>query len=167
MDELTQKEIKDKLRNLDNLSTEEIKELLRLQLKLHKSAGLPKKEVDAMLRKTPKERYIYSVKRIAQEEEAWTLKNKDGIIATGDDDGNTFLPVWPNKEYALKCMAGEWKNCELKKLPLDNLIKEILPNLSKEGTKVSVFIVPDDPVSVTATADDFLNNLLYECSQYE
>jgi len=164
--ELTQKEIKDRLRNSADLSAEEIKELLEMQRKLNESSGLSKKEIEAILRKPPQERYIYSVKRIAEQEEAWTLKNEEAVVA-GDDHGNIFFPIWPYKEFALKCKIEEWEGCELKKLSLHNLTEEILPNLSKEGTKIAVFNIPDDPVSITVSANDFLNNLLYECSKYE
>ena len=167
MGDLTHKEIKSKLLNPANLSSQEITELLELQQKLKKSAGLTKKEVETMLLKPPKERYVYSIKRIAEQEEAWTLKIKEEIVVTGDDSGNYFYPVWPYKEFALKCKIDEWKNCELKKLTLDNLLQRILPSLSKDGTKIAVFNIPNDPASITVSADDFLNNILHECSKYE
>ena len=165
MSELSKKEIKARLRNAAKLPPAEIKELLSLLRK--QPIELPQQEIEAMLNKSGQERYIYSVKRIAERKIAWTLKNKKELVLTGDENGNIYFPIWPFKEYALKCKIDAWKNCELKTLPLDNLLKEILPDLSKSGTKISVFIVPNDPLVTTVSADDFLNNLLYECSQYE
>jgi hypothetical protein len=128
---------------------------------------LSQKEMKTMLSKPAQERYIYSVKRIAEREIAWTLKNENGMVSTEDDEGNVFLPIWPFKEYALKCRVEEWGDCELMKLSLDYLLEEMLPNLSKTSTKISVFIVPNDPMSTTVSAKDLLNNLLHECSKYE
>lgn len=124
-------------------------------------------EFKAMIKKSARDRYIYSVKRIADWEEAWSLKLNDGFVTTSDKEGNLSMPIWPFKEYAMKCIEDEWENCKTQKIHLDTLLEEILPNLSAEGTHVVVFKVPEDPDVVRVSADDFKNNLLYECSQYE
>ncbi|SYX81670.1 DUF2750 domain-containing protein [Paenibacillus alvei] len=124
-------------------------------------------EFKAMIKRTARDRYIYSVKRIADWEEAWSLKLNDGFVTTSDKEGNLSMPIWPFKEYAMKCIEDEWENCQAQKIRLDKLLDEILPNLSEEGTHVVVFKVPEDPDVVRVSADDFKNNLLYECSQYE
>ncbi|WP_028532302.1 DUF2750 domain-containing protein [Paenibacillus sp. UNC217MF] len=121
----------------------------------------------AMIKRSARDRYIYSVKRIADWEEAWSLKLNDGYVTTSDKEGNLSMPIWPFKEYAMKCIEDEWENCQTQKIRLDKLLDEILPNLSEEGTHVVVFKVPEDPDVVRVSADDFKNNLLYECSQYE
>jgi len=124
-------------------------------------------EFKAMIKRSARDRYIYSVKRIADWEEAWSLKLNDGFVTTSDKEGNLSMPIWPFKEYAMKCIEDEWENCQIQKIHLDKLLDEILPNLSEEGTHVVVFKVPEDPDVVRVSADDFKNNLLYECSQYE
>ena len=166
MDDLSPKEIKDTLLNSADLSPKEIEELLLLQRKHKQSTGLSKKEIIAMLGKSGKDRYIYSVKRIAEQEVAWTLKDDEGIIATVDDDGNSYFHIWPYKEYALKCATDEWKGFTLFKLTLKDLLEVILPNLTSDGTRVAVFKSPCDPQTISASANDLLNNLLYECSQF-
>lgn len=124
-------------------------------------------EFKAMIKKSARDRYIYSVKRIADWGEAWSLKLNDGFVTTSDKEGNLSMPIWPFKEYAMKCIEDEWENCNTQKIHLDTLLDEILPNLSEEGTHVVVFKVPEYPDVVRVSADDFKNNLLYECSQYE
>jgi len=124
-------------------------------------------EFNAMIKRSARDRYIYSVKRIADWEEAWSLKLNDGFVTTSDKEGNLSMPIWPFKEYAMKCIEDEWENCQTQKIHLDTLLDELLPNLSEEGTHVVVFKVPEDPDVVRVSADDFKNNLLYECSQYE
>ncbi|MGA3598945.1 DUF2750 domain-containing protein [Lysinibacillus agricola] len=124
-------------------------------------------EFKAMIKKSARDRYIYSVKRIADWEEAWSLKLNEGFVTTSDKEGNLSMPIWPFKEYAMKCVGDEWENCKTQKIDLHTLLEEILPNLSEEGTQVVVFKVPEDPEVVRVSADDFKNNLLYECSQLE
>lgn len=164
-DKLSRKEIKAMLRNAVNLQPEEIIKLVTMLQKM--PVELPKRELEAMLKKPGKERYIYSLKRIAEQKTAWTLKNSEGIITTTDDNGDNFIYIWPYKEYAVKCMTDEWGKLELLRLSFDRLLTKILPDLSKRGTKVAVFEVPGDPFLISVSADDFLNNLLYERSKYE
>ena len=166
MEELSPREMRDRLRNSIKLklSVQEVEELAAM-LRKHKSASRPK-EINVMLRKSGQDRYIYSVKRIADEGEAWTLKNDDGIVTTEDSDGNNYFYVWPYKEYALKCKVDEWKDCELFKLSLGHLTKELLPELSKKGVRVVALEVPNNEQVTSASANDFLNNLLFECSQF-
>lgn len=169
MEDLTPKEIMSMLRNAAQLklTTERIEQLAEMLHRHKESKGGSKKEIDAMLNKPARDRYIYSVKRIAEREEAWTLKDADGNIASFSDNVDNLFYIWPYKEYALKCAYGEWKNYKLFRLPLNNLLEKTLPNLSKEGIQVAVFQSPSDSQTVAVSADDFLNNLLYECSQYE
>ncbi|MGG3841276.1 DUF2750 domain-containing protein [Paenibacillus dendritiformis] len=76
-------------------------------------------EFKAMIKKSARDRYIYSVKRIADWEEAWSLKLNDGFVTTSDNEGNLYMPIWPFKEYAMKCIGDEWENCKTQKIHLD------------------------------------------------
>jgi len=169
MIELSPREIRYKLKNAIklNLSAQEISELAEMMRKHKSSTDTYVKEVNAMMRKPGRDRYIYTVKRIADQEFAWTLKNDQGIIITEDGKGNHYFYIWPHKEYALKCMAGEWKNCELLELTLESLLCEVLPNLVQKGTRIVALEIPNDPQVTSAPANDFLNNLLHERSQFE
>jgi len=166
---LSPKEIRNRIKNSIKLglSAQELEKLAAILRKHKASADVFAKEVNAILKKPGRDRYIYSVKRIADQEEAWTLKDGEGIIRTVDDVGNGYFHIWPFKEYALKCAVGEWANFEPHRITLDHLLNVILPNLSEEGTQVAVFKSPSDPLITSVSAYDFLNNLLYERSQYE
>lgn len=124
-------------------------------------------EFKAMIKKSARDRYIYSVKRIADWEEAWSLKLNDGFVTTSDKEGNLSMPIWPFKEYAMKCIGDEWEDCKTQKIHLNTLLEEILTNLSEEGTYVVVLKFTEDSEFIRVSADDFKNNLLYECSQLE
>lgn len=124
-------------------------------------------EFKSMIKKPARDRYVYSIKCIADWEEAWSLKVNDGFVTTSDDDGNLFLPIWPFKEYANRCIGEEWEHCVAQKIYLNTLLEEILPNVSEEGTQVVVFKVPEDPEVISVSANDFKNHLLYECAKFE
>jgi len=166
---LSLKEIQYRIKNSIKLglSNEEVKKLVAMMLKHKPPANVFVKEVNAMLKKSGHDRYIYSIKRIADQEVAWTLKDSEGIIRTVGEDDIGYFHVWPYKEYALKCAVGEWSGFNLHRIPLNDLLNVILPNLLNEGTQVAVFKVPSDPSITCVSADDFLNNILHERSQWE
>lgn len=80
MNPLSRKEIKEMLRNAEKLPPEEVKKLVTLLQKM--PIELSQKEIEAMSGKPGKERYIYSLKRIAEQKVAWTLKDAEGIMTT-------------------------------------------------------------------------------------
>lgn len=175
MNQLSRKEIKEMLRNAEKLPPEEVKELVTLLQKM--PVELSQKEIETMSGNPGKERYIYSLKRIAEQKVAWTLKDSEEIMTTVDDNGDQFIHIWPYKEFAVSYKkyaeksktdeTDEWGKLDLFKLPLSRLMKEILPSLSEKGVMIAVFMVPNDPFVIAVPADDFLNNLLYERSKYE
>ncbi|MCL2225552.1 MAG: DUF2750 domain-containing protein [Defluviitaleaceae bacterium] len=165
---LSPKEIRDRIKNSIKLglSTQEIEELAAMLRKHKSSANVFSKEINAMMKKSGRDRYIYSVKRIADQEIAWSLKNGDGTVRTVDEEGNDYFYIWPFKEYALRCAVGEWAGFGLHRISLDDLLNVILPNLSADGTQVAVFKSLNDPSITSVSADDFLNNILHERSQF-
>lgn len=127
---------------------------------------LSPKEIDVMLNKPARDRYIYFVKRVADWGGAWALKDTDGLVTTSDNIGNIAFPVWPFEEYALRLKVDEWKECELTELTLSTLIKDVLPNLAKDGINVTAFMVPTSSEVITVSADRLLNDLLSERSKF-
>ncbi|MDT0016507.1 DUF2750 domain-containing protein [Listeria swaminathanii] len=127
---------------------------------------LSPKEIEVMVNKSAKDRYIYFVKRVADQEAAWILKDKEGFVTTSDTEASLALPIWPFKEYASKLKENEWKDLELKKISFKQLSKEILPNLSKDSVNVAVFMVPNTNEVVTVSADRLLDDLLNEQSKF-
>ena len=167
--ELSPKEIRDKLRNSIKLgiSVREVEELSDM-LQKHKSrTNSFSREIEAMSKKTGKDRYIYTIKRIAGLEKAWTLKNEDGLVSTEDEEKKCYYYIWPYKEYAQRCMIDDWKDFVPLELSLEELLEDILPCLVKKDAQIVALEVPNDLQITSASANDFLKNLLYECSQYK
>lgn len=124
------------------------------------------KEIEVMSNKDSKERYIYSIKRIVDNEEAWVL-DYDGFALTGTNDGsNEVLILWPAREYAVNCATNGWKNYKPKALSLDYIMNELLPELSAKGTQVGIFSVPSLTNTPVVDAKSLLLDLEEECSQY-
>jgi len=111
MSDLTIKEISEMLCDPElELTDEEVEELFEKKRQLVLSAELPIKEIEAMSKKPGRDRYIYTLKRVADLERAWTLKDEEGLVGTEDDEGIFYFYIWPYKEYAQRCMIDEWED---------------------------------------------------------
>ncbi|MCO6538477.1 MULTISPECIES: DUF2750 domain-containing protein [unclassified Gilliamella] len=124
------------------------------------------KEIEAMSNKGSKERYIYSIKRIVDNEKAWVL-DYDGFALSGiNGDNSEVLILWPAREYAANCAIDGWKNYKPKALSLDYIMDELLPKLSSKGTQVGIFSVPGLSNTPVVDAESLLLDLEHECSNY-
>jgi len=128
---------------------------------------LAKKEIEAMLKKNSKERYIYSIKRIVDFEALWVLEENDKFAMSGNDKGSSFLAIWPAMEYAKMCATGEWDKYKEKSIGLDYFMHNLLPQLKKDQVSIGVFMVSSETNTPIATAESILCDLNSECAKYE
>ncbi|ODC04977.1 hypothetical protein BFW38_16985 [Terasakiispira papahanaumokuakeensis] len=126
---------------------------------------MPSKEYEALKRKEIKDRYVYTVKKIADNESAWGLYN-DGWVLTGNSQSE-FFPIWPTKESAEVCAKDEWKDAQVKEIGIDYLIDELLLMLKEDSISIAIFIIPDIAESAVKTAEEFHFDLLNELEKYE
>lgn len=96
-------------------------------------------EVSAMLQATDDKRYTYFIKRVADVEKIWGLKDDRGWVVMGDDEGQEVLPVWPHERYASACATGDWTNSQPEVISLNKWMSAWLPGLEREGRLIGVF----------------------------
>ncbi len=99
-------------------------------------------ELAAVLRLLAPERYAYFVKRSADSEEVWGLRDDRGWVTAQDDEGRTFMPIWPHPEYARACASDAWESAAPESIELDEWAEGWLSDLDTRGLFVSVFPVP-------------------------
>lgn len=95
------------------------------------------KEVENVLKLSNAKKYEYFIKKIADYEEVWSIKDEDGWATLGEAD-ESFFPVWAKKEYSDLCISGEWEEYRSAKIDLYEFIEEWIPGLKKDGIKVTV-----------------------------
>ncbi len=123
------------------------------------------KEVESVVKLPGKRRYDYFIKKVADQNQIWGLWN--GGWAMGlTDTGTRTVPVWPAKEYAELCQIGDWRDFQPKAIPLQEFMHEMLPNLVREGIRVSIFDTPSES-SVLVSDNELLESLESELSKIE
>ncbi|MBA0169513.1 DUF2750 domain-containing protein [Pectobacterium sp. CFBP8739] len=123
------------------------------------------KEIEAMSKKGNKDRYIYFIKRVADNESAWVLDD-DGFALSSDGSGNNFIMLWSAKEYAELCAVDTWSSYKAKEIKLDYIFEELLPDLSGGNTNIGVFMVPSTTDTPIVSPDKLLADLQNECEKY-
>jgi hypothetical protein len=67
--------------------------------------------------------------------------------------GAKSFPVWPFREYAEACAAGEWSGCRAEAIEIHKWLEKWEPGMTRDGLKVAVFPTPEgtgaviDPVT--------------------
>lgn len=122
------------------------------------------KEMEGVFKASPKKRYGYFIKHVAGYEKVWGLRNKDGWVLTGDDDGNTYMPFWPAKEYAELFINDEWSDCHAESIDVYEFIDEFLDNLEENKIYPSIFKMPHGD-TIMVSHYDLKNNIIYALDQ--
>lgn len=97
------------------------------------------KEVDAILKLKPFDRYQYFIKRVADSEQMYTLVDKDDNWALADVEGKDVFSVWSVPEFALPCASGKWENFSVKEITIEQFEDDIIDEIDKNGYLINVF----------------------------
>lgn len=122
------------------------------------------KQMEAVLALPGPRRFEHFVKVVADWQQAWGLYH-DGWALAAAEEGVPVLPLWPAKEYAQMCAAGEWAGHEPTAIPLDALMDELLATLKRDGVLVGVFFTPSGK-GVTVPPDELFAALGAELQNY-
>ena len=104
---------------------------------------LTAKESEAVSALPPDERLRHLVKRVADWEEVWSLREPNGWALSRGASGEVAAPFWPHPDYAQRCAAGEWAGCEPQTIALDAFFERWLPGLARDGRVAAVFPTPE------------------------
>jgi hypothetical protein len=103
---------------------------------------LSKEEFAAVLALPAPRRYDYFVKKVADRDSMWCLRDQDGWVTTVDDDGGPYLPLWPHPDFAAACATDEWERTAAAAIDVDEWIESGAAGLEEEGLAVAVFPTP-------------------------
>jgi hypothetical protein len=124
------------------------------------------KEVKSVLALDSAKRYGYCVKKAADEERLWSLRQEDGWALASDDAGRELVPVWPHEKFALLCANGTWAGYQAKAIDLDAWLERWIPGIEKDARLIAVFPTPQHK-GMAVGPRRFEADLCEELSQYE
>jgi hypothetical protein len=130
---------------------------------------LRQQEYEVLVQVSDTKRYVYSLKRIADWEEVWSLSNAEGWVLMGDAADNEVMPIWPHPRFAQLCITEDWADREPRMITLEDWRAKWLPGLSKDNRMLAVFPVPgpSGPRGTVVTPDRFGNDLQEQLDMIE
>lgn len=116
-------------------------------------------EVKAFSQQSNSQRYNYFVEKVFEWQEAWGLGDSEGWVVAEIGDTVVF-PLWPAEPFAKNCQVDNWQHTEVKRIPFEELVQEVLPSLVVDNIQVAVFMVPDDDQCGVLPAKELLSDFL-------
>ncbi|WP_374357196.1 DUF2750 domain-containing protein [Chitinimonas sp.] len=111
-------------------------------------------------------RFEHFVKRVADRQTVWGLRNPEGWVSASDDAGNEGFPVWPHPNYATACASSEWTAHSPVAIEIELFVSEWLPKMEEQNLNVIVFPTTELR-GVRISASELRKILVQELSQYE
>lgn len=122
-------------------------------------------QYNAVIALPPGKRYSYSIKVIADQAQAWVLR--DQVWATCRDDAeHIWLPLWPAERYARACATGHWNAHVPCPIEVHSLLNAVLPDLRQHGVTLGVFPTPKAS-AMFPTFEQFESDLRQELERIE
>ena len=76
-------------------------------------------KIDNVINLTASERYDYFIRKVADFEEVWGLKDAEGWALMGSEE-QVLFPIWSEKEFAELC---KWNNYQPTPILLDDFME--------------------------------------------
>lgn len=124
------------------------------------------KEIQSVSSLSAPKRYEHWLKKVADNEELWSLTDRGNWALMRDDEGKELVPVWPHRAYALNCASGEWEGYEPRTISLDTWLQRWIPGMKRDGRLVAVFPVSNGK-GVSVDPERLRADLENELAQYE
>ena len=123
------------------------------------------KEIEKVSSLQPLERYKYFMKKIADNEQIYTLIDENNNYVTSVIDDYELFPIWSSKEFANLCKINGWESFVVKQLDFDILENEIFDLIGDSNYLINVFPVYDK-TGFIVDLNEFANDLKNELENY-
>jgi hypothetical protein len=130
------------------------------------SSELTEAQRTALLSSPGHARFKHFIRRTADCERLWGLRDATGWVALADDTGAPGFPVWPHPNYAQACATEAWTGGLPAAIDVHEFIDEWLPNMPDGVVGVALF--PTSSMKgVWTKADELRRYLAEELGKYE
>jgi len=122
-------------------------------------------KLDNILNLSSEDRYGYFIRKVADFEKVYLIKDESGYSIFGDSEEKTTIAVFPEKEFADIFLTDTWSSCFIEEMDLERFM-EWLDKLEQDNIQMAGFPNKDLKV-VVVNPNEMKNHLLYELEQYE
>jgi Protein of unknown function (DUF2750) len=123
-------------------------------------------EIQAVIALDGERRYWYCIKRVADQEQLWGLRQVDGWALASDDAGRELVPVWPHERFALLCAGATWAGYDAEPIDIAAWLDRWTSGLESDNRLVVVFPTPNNQ-GIAVEPARFAADLRKELLNYE
>ena len=125
------------------------------------------KEIQSVIKLEPLKRYQYFLKKIADHEKMFALKDEEGNYALSSIDNHILLPLWPFMQYATLAKRNpEWEQYSISEITLNDFKSQLIPLIEANRYLINVFPV-GDTTGFILDLEEFNRDLDVELEKYE
>jgi hypothetical protein len=128
--------------------------------------ALSDREFEAVSRLNAEERFEHFLKRVADWEAVWGLRDAKGWVAATDGEGHSSFPLWPHPRYAVACADHEWAGNAPVAIDVHEFVEEWLPAMASDNVLLAVFPTPGLS-GVIVSAAEMADALRQALAEYE
>lgn len=123
-------------------------------------------EIENVSKLSPKSRYDYFIRKIADFEELWTIIDANSDFTLAEVENNTVISFWTHEAFIESNLTPDWSDCVPFKLDIDTLQDIVIPLIRQNNYLINVFPV-DSRIGYIVSLTDFVRDLNEELEQYE
>lgn len=140
--------------------------IMTFSLKIEMPYELNPEQYKAVIALDGEQRCSHFIRRIADWEALWGVRNEEGWLVPVTPEGFEYFPVWPHPNYAQTITDKNYPGHQATEIPLEEFMTEWLPRFEVDKVKVAVF--PNEDWSMwIMEPSDLLEALADEIAQYE
>ena len=128
--------------------------------------AMNEKQFESVQSLDTEKRLQHFISKVADWEQLWTVKSKEGWLVPVAPEGFEYFPIWPHPEYAQKIADLNFPGHKAEEISLSDFLSHWVPLLQGDDVKVAVF--PNkDWTFWCIEAEDLLAELVQEMQQYQ
>jgi len=121
-------------------------------------------EIENVSKLSPKSRYDYFIRKIADFEELWTIIDANSDFTLAEIENSTVISFWTHEAFIESNLTPDWADCIPFKMDIDTLQDIVIPLIRQNNYLINVFPV-DSRIGYIVALNDFVNDLNEELEQ--
>ncbi len=123
-------------------------------------------EANQLLALSSPERYKHFLEKVADWEQLWGARDKQGWLVQATSDGQHYVSLWPHPEFAKDATKRFFPGNYEEEIDFEFLLEQWLPMLKEQNIKVAIF--PNrEWHSVLLDAEKFEQDLRKEMKKFQ
>ncbi|MBO6598026.1 MAG: DUF2750 domain-containing protein, partial [Pseudomonadales bacterium] len=100
---------------------------------------ITEEEYEAVLKTSSQIRFEHFVKKVADWEQVWSVRNDEGWLVPVAPEGFEYFPLWPHPSYAQRVSDDNFPGHTAIEITFDELLDDWIPRLEQDDVKIAVF----------------------------